>query len=538
MIYEGEAIEELEAPYKGEDGIYIPSTLATKYFVVTDKDILASEIKNLGFEVYINEELGVVSVGNTGIDDSNAEETVKSLGIYVSPDGSDENPGYASSPVKTLSRAKEVYEKAYQGEVLVHGGEYRESLSLTSTASGIVISPYGDGEVKLKGSVSLPVSEFTDVRNDSMWERIPASARDRVFVIDLSDYVSGDMPEYPEYTPQLQATAYYELFHDGEAKTIARWPNEGFQLTEGVSGNSFTVSEEKAELWKNSGRGMICGYFAKEWAFENIYIDSVASGDSVITLSKTPKYGLEEGQRFYAMNMIEELDTAGEYYIDPVNKKLYYYPEGGVIAGELSLSIKTSPLITVAHATDVTINGITVEETRGKAITVTGGSNVEIDGAVIRNIGSGAVEIASTDSIVKNCDIYNIGGTAVRITAGSNDSLKAGNTRAVNNRIHDFGRIFRTYQGALNINGCGNVAEFNTIYNAPHCAVRFTGSNHSINNNEIYNVVYESSDAGAIYAGRTWTAWGNRITEIISMTLQEIQRLVLIRWRLCIVTTS
>ena len=40
----------------------------------------------------------------------------------------------------------------------------------------------------------------------------------------------------------------------------------------------------------------------------NIYIDKENSGNSKVTLSKAPKYGLENGQRFYAMNMLEELD--------------------------------------------------------------------------------------------------------------------------------------------------------------------------------------------------------------------------------------
>ena len=51
----------------------------------------------------------------------------------------------------------------------------------------------------------------------------------------------------------------------------------------------------------------------------------------------------------------------------------------------------------------------------------------------------------------------------------------------------------------------------NLIHDAPHIAVIFGGNNHIIEYNEIYNVCYESNDAGAIYAGRDWTMRGTVI---------------------------
>ena len=39
-------------------------------------------------------------------------------------------------------------------------------------------------------------------------------------------------------------------------------------------------------------------------------------------------------------------------------------------------------------------------------------------------------------------------------------------------------------------------------------AIFFSGNDHRIEYNEIYNVCYESNDAGAIYAGRDWTMRG------------------------------
>ena len=53
----------------------------------------------------------------------------------------------------------------------------------------------------------------------------------------------------------------------------------------------------------------------------------------------------------------------------------------------------------------------------------------------------------------------------------------------------------------------------NTIYNGPHSAIIFAGNNHLISDNEIYDVVTETADSGAIYAGRDWTTRGTVIQD-------------------------
>ena len=512
----GEFVEEDATTYMGSDGMYIPSELASKYLVKTEKDLSEEDVLNLGLDVYISDDYNFIAVGESlNINDENAESVIKKFGVYVSSEGKDTNKGYPSSPVKTIKRARKILENNGCSEIILHSGDYRltEAVEFTSEDNGMTVKAYGDGEAKISGSVELPASEFEGVTDSAVLAKIPESARGFVKQISLEGYVPGTMTKYPEYAPQSAATAYYELFSGGKAQTIARWPNEEFSKTSSVSGNTFSVPQDKAELWKNAENGMIAGYFKNEWAFENIYIDKENSGNSKVTLSKAPTYGLESGQRFYAMNMLEELDIAGEYYIDYASKILYYYPTSDFSSVNPELSILTGNLISLNNASGITFDGITFEETRGHGIFSNGGDNITIENCVIRNIGNGAVVINTTDSKVTNSEIFAIGGTAVRVNAGNNESLTAGNVVIENNKIHDFGRIFRTYQGAVNVNGSGNTVQYNEIYNTPHCALRFAGSNHVIANNEFYNVVYESSDAGAIYAGRSWTTWGNVIKD-------------------------
>jgi len=80
-----------------------------------------------------------------------------------------------------------------------------------------------------------------------------------------------------------------------------------------------------------------------------------------------------------------------------------------------------------------------------------------------------------------------------------------------NNHIHHYGRWNRMYQPAISMSGVGNRASHNLIHDAPHMAISFGGNDHLMEFNEIYNVCYESNDAGAIYSGRDWTMRGTVI---------------------------
>jgi parallel beta-helix repeat protein len=61
------------------------------------------------------------------------------------------------------------------------------------------------------------------------------------------------------------------------------------------------------------------------------------------------------------------------------------------------------------------------------------------------------------------------------------------------------------------VTGVGHIISRNRFYNAPANAVYYSGNNHLIEYNEIYNVCNETSDCGALYSGRDWTYQGNVI---------------------------
>jgi hypothetical protein len=71
--------------------------------------------------------------------------------------------------------------------------------------------------------------------------------------------------------------------------------------------------------------------------------------------------------------------------------------------------------------------------------------------------------------------------------------------------------IQRTYQCAIGVGGCAVTASHNEISNSPHQAISWSGPNHVIEYNEIYDVCFETADCSAMYAGRNFTSYGTVI---------------------------
>jgi hypothetical protein len=143
---------------------------------------------------------------------------------------------------------------------------------------------------------------------------------------------------------------------------------------------------------------------------------------------------------------------------------------------------------------------------------VTGGSDNQIVGCTIRDVGGYAVKIeGGARNGVVGCDIYETGDGGIVLDGGDRQTLTAAGHYAENNHIHHYSRWDRMYQPALTLAGVGNRAAHNLIHDAPHEAIAFSGNDHVIEFNEIHHVCTEANDGGAIYSGRDWTWRGTVI---------------------------
>ncbi|MCA9449091.1 MAG: hypothetical protein KC931_18375, partial [Candidatus Omnitrophica bacterium] len=308
--------------------------------------------------------------------------------IHVSPSGSDDNPGTQEAPLATLNAARDTLRQASvdgvreeTATVWIHDGVYSltETFSLSQEDGGTpgaivqyrAIHPF---KVHLTGGRQIPADAFEEVNDATTLERLPERSRQSVRRVDLAALGIEDLGVYPESFRNAQSLP--ELFFNGERMTLAQWPNEGWAEIDEVieSGPApwrkhesdalgvFTYKEDHPATWAKVKELWLEGYWCFDWAAETIRAKSVDPDSRQITLSKQHVYGLGSGnpaaRRYRAVNLLEELDTAGEYFIDRERKALYFWPPSDLDGAEVVLSLLRDPLIEVQDVSHVQFTGL------------------------------------------------------------------------------------------------------------------------------------------------------------------------------------
>jgi hypothetical protein len=389
---------------------------------------------------------------------------------------------------------------------------------------------YQDEPVRLLGGRAL--SGFQPVTDPAVLNRLAENAREGVRQINLRALGITDFGEMKSRGFGRSTTpAHCELFCDGKPMTLARWPNEGesshiagFPETSaqgddhggklGRLEGGFIVGDDRPFGWQDTGDLWVHGYWAWDWA--NSY-ERVASLDRELQLIKTAPphglYGFRKGQRFHFLNVLEELDQPGEWFLDRATGLLYFWPPKGPDENlTATLSLLDQPLLLLKDVSHVTFLGLTLEATRSDAVIIQGGTSNRIQGCSIRNVGNWAVRIdGGTGHGVVDCDMFDTGDGGVSLNGGDRQTLAPGGHYVENCHFARQGRWSKCYVPAVLISGVGHRASHNLIHDHPHCAILFGGNDHLIDFNEIHHIALETGDVGAIYAGRDWTFRGNRI---------------------------
>jgi hypothetical protein len=437
----------------------------------------------------------------------------------------------------------------------LRGGDYlrTNAFELTATDSGTPEAPVVwcalKGErPRLLGGKRL--SGFRRVSDAAILARLPEAARSNVMELELNGLGINDFGIMSSRGfGRPTSLAHCELFFDGRPMTLARWPNEdkweriaGFPEAGGENDehggrlgkleNGFHYSGDRPRGWRDLGDVWVHGYWAWDWANSYEHIASINLDQRLITTaSPFGIYGFRKGQRFYFLNVLEELDQPGEWFLDRTAGRLYFWPprqippagqatgerpgaraDSGREAPEIILSLLAEPLVKLVDASHVRLCGVSLEATRANAIEIRGGASNRIAGCSIRNIGDAGIVIdAGTGHGVLSCDIFDTGDGGVSLSGGDRQTLTSGGHFVENCHFARQGRWSKCYVPAILMNGVGMRASHNLIEEHPHCAVLFNGNDHLIEFNEIHHIALETGDVGAIYTGRDYTYRGNRI---------------------------
>ncbi|WP_168567202.1 right-handed parallel beta-helix repeat-containing protein [Crateriforma spongiae] len=482
-----------------------------------------------------------------------ADEEATPYQLFVDIHADDGGTGTASDPFPNLEAAKRTIRQRrdagawpVDGAVVVNvaPGVYAADSSLRfGSADGgtesapVVYRSTQPGAATLQGGVTLKASDFRPIRkalDDPATTGMNPGVWDRVLVCDLSDR-GMEFPKVPKSYRAVPPAPW--LYVDGRPMELARWPNHGdgdgwARFHEAIDtglGNpdsedpakrqlrpgSFRFDDPRPERWDIQRGVWLCGYWTHDWSDEVIQIAQYDLAEKAIKLAAPHHYGIKgktwgnSQRRFFAVNVLSELDAPGEWYLDRQEQRLFLDPPTGFADASITLATLTEPILKIEHAKHLRFEGFTIECGHGDAIDVRDGHNVQIAGCTIRNMGAGGVRVTGSENQVRSCDLYQLGTFGISLSGGDRKQLTMAGNVADNNHVHHYGLFQRTYAAGISAGGCGQTITNNLIHDAPHNAIRYGGNEHRIERNEIHHVVLETGDAGAFYTGRDWTSQGN-----------------------------
>ncbi len=379
------------------------------------------------------------------------------------------------------------------------------------------------------------MSSFTTTTNT----KVPSSVRSNVKEITLtaadigtyralglSGHGADSLVNLGVNTNSLNRSIPIITFDDTVGK-IARYPNTGYMPITTVVNAGSTASatltktriqsaETVAKRWTNaqlSGGAMIGGFFYHDWSDQYMPIYGTEDSDATIVTSEPSAYGASTSGKFYVYNLLEELDTPGEWFFDKSTNKLYVYPPSGTTNVNISLS-HDSDAIQITNSKKLTFDGITVEGATGNGIEIANTDGITIKNCNVINSSQYGIyaETMNENLLISGCTVENIGGVGIRVNGGDRTTLTSWNNKIANCTAHDFAQYERTYSAGIDIKGVGVEVKGCEIYNSPHVALRILGNDHQISSNRIHDVMLDGAkDMGAIYTGRSMTARGTVI---------------------------
>lgn len=446
--------------------------------------------------------------------------------FHVAPNGNDSGDGSAEHPFASLSKARDAVRAWKNGhggtlpgggvEVEIAGGIYktREPLRLAAEDSGTSNAPVvyrakrGTQVVLAAGS---QVTGWKQIADTAVSAKLQPAVRDLVLVSDLK--ASG----ITNFGDPTDLKARPELFANGVPQTLARWPNTGFVKTgeilgkdtfkvwgsiSGCKDGKFRFLEDRAKSWVDEPDVRLYGYWFWDWYEEYQKVASINSAEGSFTLAKPySTYGYRKDQRYFAVNILRELDSPGEWYLDRNTGQLYWFPPADLnpAKAEVVMSVASEPFIEIENAEHIVILGLTLQEGRTDGIRIKGGANCLVAGCELRRLGGDGIIIdGGLHHGVFGCAMTVLGCGGMRVAGGDRAKLIAGNHFVENCLVSDIARIKRTYAPAVHLDGCGNRIAHNLFERIPSSAMRIEGNDHVIELNRVRNVVQESDDQGGI----------------------------------------
>jgi hypothetical protein len=390
--------------------------------------------------------------------------------IYVAPGGSDTNPGTKEKPVATLNVAlrkarelRRLNDPSIEGgiHIIVRGGTYR-------LYEPVFIRPEDAGTFTNPTHIEAAPGEkpvFTGGITIKGWQRLltkvpglPQEAQGKVWTADLPLH-EGNLMQFRQLWVNDQkairardrnADSMYRILSWDKTEQTCRIPTPKTLPLQHTTGLEMVIQQ-----W---------------WAIAILRIKKFeAHGDSTKLFFHQPESRIQSehpwpapwisketgNSAFYLTNALELLDSPGEWWLDVVNRKLYYWPRSGE---DLHKVVVTAPVLETLFRIEGTVDRpVSNIQFKGISFEHTGWLRPSQQGHVPHQAGmymldayklkqpgtpdkktlenqawvgrpAAAVKVAFADSIAfESCRFRHLASTALDYDKGTHDGVINGN---------------------------------------------------------------------------------------------------------------
>jgi len=452
--------------------------------------------------------------------------------IYVAPDGNDKTgDGSEMNPYATIAHAKTEAVKLNDSrnavDVVFKEGVYRiaSTVSFKSEDSGSATAPIRyvaeeGAQVTFTGAKAVDTSKFTSV-SENMLEKLRPNVRNKVMQVDLGkqgfnkenlNFVAREKPG--------QRVKMTNVTLNGTLQNIARWPNSGYkEITDcdNTSPAKLFYTDNIPTRWKDAKNFFIDGFLYHDWAPEWAMVDNVDTLTNTINFKSRTSYGIRTGGKWAAVNLLEELDIPGEWYIDFDTMIMYYYPPHKLTSNDsLEIANSSGYVLSVAGAKNLTFEGLHITMTNGSngtGVNISSGSeNILFKDCIVDNVNRHGFRVLANNITIDGCIINSVGETGISVEESGDITNAIDGNVVIKNCDISRPSLYAGGNGTAGIttgeDSIGVTAINNVIHNCGNNAIRYKGLAHRFAYNEFYNCMIEAADAGAIYTGRSWNWYG------------------------------
>lgn len=485
--------------------------------------------------------------------------------IYVATNGNDATgDGTISKPYLTLSKAKTNANTAKASStngvtIWFRGGTYSmpTTVSFSSSDAGTATKPiiyraYTNENVIFSGTKSVNPTKWVAYTGSAtrLNPAVTASQIQECTLANLAMSVTGLMPDKINDVNNgfYQFTNLPGIYWNGVRQKLARFPNDFpnyMEVKQVVTGGDATIAgvfqykTTTSELYdanmnKVSGREAawaaalnhgvyVKGYWRVNWQITTLKLTAIDLAAKTMTVTPSVtlgnKYKLPLGsghEPYYVVNILEEIDQPGEWCIDNLDGKIYYYAPAAITNTNLSISSNKNAMFDMNAVNYVQFIGIEMMNNLGSAVKMTNCNNVQLNGCIIHDIEYDAVVInGGSNCGVLSSNLYDLGAAGVLM--GAAGSAVAGCNHFVTNcHIYNFGILNNIYAASINlayknIALFGAKADHNLIHDCPHAGVLHGGSNNIFEYNDVFRTSKLSDDMGAFYCFTDSNANGGNV---------------------------